>query len=161
MLRGPSSSGSRPCCATTTQSTPANRPAACRATARRRPRAASGAGGGGPKMAVEYKNGNRYVCNALQRSQAGHLCQHLPADPIDACVVAAFFAAVSADELQVWIRAQDARRQAEEALERAEAQQVERLRYQALLAERQFNRVDPDNRLVASELEHRWEVALG
>src|ERR1700759_854742 len=47
----------------------------------------------GHKMAVEYKNGNRYVCNALQRSQAGHLCQHLPADPIDACVVAAFFAA--------------------------------------------------------------------
>jgi hypothetical protein len=31
---------------------------------------------------------------------------------------------------------------------------------QALLAERQFNRVDPDNRLVASELEHRWEAAL-
>ena len=29
-----------------------------------------------------------------------------------------------------------------------------------LLAERQFNRVDPDNRLVASELEHRWEAAL-
>ena len=37
---------------------------------------------------------------------------------------------------------------------------MERLRYQALLAERQFNRVDPDNRLVASELEQRWEVAL-
>jgi hypothetical protein len=114
----------------------------------------------GHKMAVEYKNGNRYVCNFLQRSQAGHLCQHLPADPIDACVVAAFFAAVSPNELQAWIRAQDARRQAEDALERAEAQQVERLRYQALLAERQFNRVDPDNRLVASELEHRWEAAL-
>jgi DNA invertase Pin-like site-specific DNA recombinase len=114
----------------------------------------------GHKMAVEYKNGNRYVCNVAQRTEAGHLCQHLPADPIDACVVAAFFAAVSADELQVWIQAQDARRQAEEALERAEAQQVERLRYQVLLAERQFNRVDPDNRLVASELEHRWEVAL-
>ena len=114
----------------------------------------------GHKMAVEYKNGNRYVCNVAQRTEAGHLCQHLPADPIDACVVAAFFAAISADELQVWIQAQDARRQAEEALERAEAQQVERLRYQALLAERQFNRVDPDNRLVASELEHRWEVAL-
>src|ERR1700759_1689693 len=47
----------------------------------------------GHKMAGEYKNGNRYGCNALQRSQAGHLCQHLPADPIDACVVAAFFAA--------------------------------------------------------------------
>jgi DNA invertase Pin-like site-specific DNA recombinase len=114
----------------------------------------------GHKMGVQYKNGNRYVCNFLARSQGGPLCQHLPADPIDSCVVAAFFAAVSPEELKAWTSAQDARRQAEEALDRAEAQQVERLRYQALLAERQFNRVDPDNRLVASELERRWEVAL-
>jgi DNA invertase Pin-like site-specific DNA recombinase len=114
----------------------------------------------GHKMTVEYKAANRYVCNFLQRSQGGPLCQHLPADSIDARVVAAFFAAVSPEELDAWTRAQGARRQAEDALDRAEAQQVERLRYQALLAERQFNRVDPDNRLVASELEHRWEVAL-
>lgn len=42
----------------------------------------------------------------------------------------------------------------------AHHQQVERLRYEAALAQRQFNRVDPDNRLVASELEKRWEGAL-
>jgi hypothetical protein len=42
----------------------------------------------------------------------------------------------------------------------AQAQQVERLRYEAALAERQFRRVDPDNRLVAAELEQRWELAL-
>jgi hypothetical protein len=111
-------------------------------------------------MTVEYKAANRYVCNFLQRSQGGPLCQRLPADPIDARVVAAFFAAARPEELDAWARAQDTRRQAEDALDRAEAQQVERLRYQALLAERQFNRVDPDNRLVASELEHRWETAL-
>jgi DNA invertase Pin-like site-specific DNA recombinase len=114
----------------------------------------------GHKMTVEYRSANRYVCNFLQRSQGGPLCQHLPADPIDARAAAAFFAAVGPEELAVWARAQDARRRAEDALDRAEAQQVERLRYQALLAERQFNRVDPDNRLVASELEHRWEAAL-
>ena len=114
----------------------------------------------GHKMAVEYKNGNRYVCNFLQRSRGGSLCQHLPADPVDARVVAAFFAAVGPEELEAWDRAQDTRRQAEDALDRAEAQQLERLRYQAQLAERQFNRVDPDNRLVASELERRWEAAL-
>jgi hypothetical protein len=38
--------------------------------------------------------------------------------------------------------------------------QVERLRYQAALAERRFDHVDPDNRLVAAELEQRWETAL-
>ena len=37
---------------------------------------------------------------------------------------------------------------------------MKRLRYEAALAQRQFNRVDPDNRLVAAELERRWEAAL-
>ena len=114
----------------------------------------------GHKMAVQYRGSNRYICHYLHRSQGDPICQHLPADPIDARVVEAFFAAVTPAELEAWTRAQDARHQADEALDRAEAQQVERLRYQALLAERQFNRVDPDNRNVAGELEHRWELAL-
>jgi hypothetical protein len=114
----------------------------------------------GHKMTVEYKNGTRYVCNFLQRSQGGPLCQHLPADPIDARVVAAFFAAVAPAELEAWTRAHTAEQEAEEALDRAEAQQLQRLRYQAAFAERQFNRVDPDNRLVAAELEQRWEASL-
>jgi DNA invertase Pin-like site-specific DNA recombinase len=114
----------------------------------------------GHKMGVEYGNGNRYVCNFLSRTQGGRLCQHLPADRIDPPVVAAFFATVGPAELAAWAHAREAQRQADAALDRAEARQIERLRYQAMLAERQFNRVDPDNRLVAAELEHRWEVAL-
>src|SRR5690606_30257404 len=46
------------------------------------------------------------------------------------------------------------------SLQHALEQQVQRLRYQASLAERQFNQVDPDNRLVAGELERRWEATL-
>ncbi len=37
---------------------------------------------------------------------------------------------------------------------------MERLQYQARLADRQFQRSDPDNRLVTGELERRWEEAL-
>jgi hypothetical protein len=37
---------------------------------------------------------------------------------------------------------------------------MERLRYQTQLAERQFMRSDPDNRLVTGELERRWEQSL-
>ncbi|MFD2054817.1 hypothetical protein ACFSQT_17525 [Mesorhizobium calcicola] len=109
---------------------------------------------------MEYKNGNRYVCNFLARSQSGALCQHLPADPIDACVVDAFFAAASPAELAELMHAKDARQQANDAFDRAEEQQIKRLRYQALLAERQYDRVDPDNRLIAAELERRWESSL-
>jgi DNA invertase Pin-like site-specific DNA recombinase len=114
----------------------------------------------GHKMAVQYKNANSYVCNYLLRSQGGQLCQHLPADLIDARVVEAFLAAIGPAELETWARAKHARQQTRDATNRAEAQQVERLRYQALLAERQYNRVDPDNRLIAAELERRWETAL-
>lgn len=114
----------------------------------------------GRKMAVQYKDSNRYVCNSAASHGGGSLCQHLPADPIDARVVAAFFAAVGPAELESWTRAREARKQANADLDRAEAQQIERLRYQCLLAERQYNRVDPDNRLIAAELERRWEMAL-
>jgi DNA invertase Pin-like site-specific DNA recombinase len=114
----------------------------------------------GHKMSIQYKGGSRYVCNSLLNHQGKTLCQHLPADPIDAQVVAAFFAAIAPVEVEAWRRALNARQQTDEALDRAEEQQVERLRYQALLAERQYNRVDPDNRLIAAELERRWERAL-
>ncbi len=114
----------------------------------------------GHKLVVQYCNGTRYACTYLQRTQGAPVCQHLPATPIDARVVDAFFEAVAPAELEAWERAQADRHRAAEALDRAEAQQVERLRYQVLLAERQFNRVDPDNRLVAAELERRWEAAL-
>lgn len=43
---------------------------------------------------------------------------------------------------------------------KAQTQQIERLRHAAHLADRQFRRSDPDNRLVTAELERRWESAL-
>jgi DNA invertase Pin-like site-specific DNA recombinase len=49
-------------------------------------------------------------------------------------------------------RHRDQRRQAELALEAA--------RYEAGLARRQYDQVDPDNRLVAGELERRWNERL-
>jgi len=111
-------------------------------------------------MVVHYKTSPRYICNHLRQQHGVPVCQYLPADPIDARVVAAFFAAVAPAELEAWTRARTAEQDAEEALDRAEAQQLQRLRYQAAFAERQFNRVDPDNRLVAAELEQRREASL-
>src|SRR3954469_2501933 len=101
-----------------------------------------------------------YICNYLRQQHGVPVCQCLTADPVDAWVVQAFFEAVAPAELEVWERSQAAQRQAEEAMARSEAQQIERLRFQAGLAERQFDKVDPDNRNVAAELERRWEAAL-
>jgi len=114
----------------------------------------------GHKMVVQYKTGTRYLCNALRQQYGCPVCQYLPADPIDDYVVQAFFAALSPIELDAYSQALEAEQHAAQKLEQAQRQQLERLRYQAALAERQFNQVDPDNRLVAAELERRWEEAL-
>src|SRR4051812_12669442 len=114
----------------------------------------------GHKMVVPYKGGTRYLCNDLRQQHGTPVCQSIPAGPIDAAAVDAFFRALAPAELDVYARAVATRREADEAVLRAQAQQVERLRYRAALAERQYDQVDPDNRLVAAELERRWEETL-
>ena len=114
----------------------------------------------GHKMVVQYKGGTRYLCNYLRQQYHVSVCQNIPGDPIDARVVEAFFQALSPIELDAYERALDAKKEADEKIELAHRQQLERLRYQAELAWRQFNRVDPDNRLVAAELEKRWDDTL-
>jgi hypothetical protein len=114
----------------------------------------------GHKMMVQYKGGTCYLCNALRRKYDVPVCQTIPADWIDEAVIEAFFQALSPIELDVYARALAAQREADEKTERARQQQLERLRYQASLAERQYHHCDPDNRLVAAELEARWEAAL-
>lgn len=114
----------------------------------------------GHKMVVQYKGGTRYLCNYLRQQHGTPVCQYILAGPIDAEAVAAFFQALAPAELDVYAQALAARRETADVMLRAQAQQVERLRYRAALAERQFDQVDPDNRLVAAELERRWEEAL-
>src|SRR4051795_2832503 len=114
----------------------------------------------GHKMVVQYKNSTRYICNFLRQQHGTPVCQYIPANPVDAKAVAAFFEALAPAEIDAYARVVASQREAGDAMLRAQAQQVERLRYRAALAERQFDQVDPDNRLVASELERRWETAL-
>jgi DNA invertase Pin-like site-specific DNA recombinase len=114
----------------------------------------------GHQMVVQYKPKTIYLCNHLRQQYQVPVCQHLPADPIDDFVVRAFFAALSPAELDLYDEAATAIRDQAEAVDRARREQIDRLRYQARLAERQFTRTDPENRLVAAELERRWEAAL-
>jgi DNA invertase Pin-like site-specific DNA recombinase len=114
----------------------------------------------GHKMFVRYKSGSRYLCSHLRRQQGLPLCQYLPAAPIDERIVRAFFDVLAPAELDLYAQVVAATRQQEEAVRKAQSQQLERLRYQAHLAERQFNQADPENRLVTGELERRWELAL-
>jgi DNA invertase Pin-like site-specific DNA recombinase len=114
----------------------------------------------GHKLRVRYSKRVRYICNVLSVRYQIPVCQWLPAEPIDAYVVGAFFEALSAVELDICAQVLAATDQEQAQLHRAHQQQLERLRYQARLAERQYQKADPDNRLVTAELEKRWEVAL-
>jgi DNA invertase Pin-like site-specific DNA recombinase len=114
----------------------------------------------GHKMVVQYKGRTCYLCNYLRQQYRVPVCQNLPADAIDMHVVQAFLDALSPVELNLYSKAVASLRQDEEHVQQTQQQQIERLRYQARLAERQYNQADPDNRLVAGELEKRWEAAL-
>ena len=114
----------------------------------------------GHKMYVRYKGGGEYVCNHLRSHEGLPACQHIRAPRVDAAVADAFLAVLAPAELDALSRARRAQQQVDAALRTSAERQLERKRYAAALAERQFNRVDPDNRLVAGELERRWEAAL-
>ncbi len=114
----------------------------------------------GHKMYVRYKGGGEYVCNHLRTHSGLPTCQHIRATQVDAAVADAFLTALAPVELDALSRARRTQSQVDAALRANAEREVERTRYAAALAERQFNRVDPDNRLVAAELERRWEAAL-
>lgn len=118
----------------------------------------------GRKMQVLYSGNHgevaRYSCCGGRELRGSSSCLSVGSLRTDAAVVeevpeaiepAGIEAALKASE-QAALEDREKRRCVELALERA--------RYEAKRAERQFNAVEPENRLVAGELEGRWNGAL-
>jgi len=80
--------------------------------------------------------------------------------PVDATVVEAFLESVSPMSLEVGLRVLEQLENDLAVQRRQRELQLEQARYEARLAQRQYDAVDPDNRLVASELERRWNEKL-
>jgi DNA invertase Pin-like site-specific DNA recombinase len=114
----------------------------------------------GPKMMVQYKGGNAYLCNYLRGQTQAPGCQRVPADPVDQQVVAAFFEALAPAELDLYEHALAQRRQQQQEVDRAQQYALQRLAYEVDRARHRYEQVDPAYRLVAAELERRWEAAL-
>lgn len=118
----------------------------------------------GRKLRVTYtgKHGQvgRYLCNGDRQERATAACLGVGSVRLDQAVVSEVLEAVAPAgmEAALQINQQDqlADRDKQEALRLA----VERARYEAERAKRQYNAVEPENRLVASELETRWNAAL-
>ncbi len=114
----------------------------------------------GRKMTVQYHAAPRYLCSGHKAQGGGPECQRIPIPAVDAWVVRSFWEALSPAELDRYDAAVAALEDQRLQLRRARDLQLKRLRYEAGLAEKQYRLVDPENRLVAAELERRWEQAL-
>jgi DNA invertase Pin-like site-specific DNA recombinase len=114
----------------------------------------------GHQMRVLYKPQVRYTCAALRKSHDADACLYLDGAGIDEAVIGAFFAALQPAELDLLDAVLAQRRAAREQRVQQHADHVAQAEYEVRVARRQYDLVDPANRLVAAALERRWETAL-
>lgn len=117
----------------------------------------------GRRMKVSYFNRRRcwqYLCVAGRQQTGVPPCQRFGAVRLERAVEALLLEALAPVGLEAMIEATRAHVEATQAEQAHWTQKVERARYEVDLARRQYDAVDPANRLVARELERRWEKAL-
>jgi hypothetical protein len=119
----------------------------------------------GRKMSVQNRSVKEsrspsYVCMQGYQNGEEKTCQCMTSRPLDAAVVEAFLVAISPINLQVATQVMDQIEQELVSQRRQRELQLEQARYEARLAQRQYDSVDPSNRLVAAELERRWNEKL-
>jgi hypothetical protein len=102
----------------------------------------------------------RYVCNSGRAQYGESTCISFGGLRVDAAMSDEVLQAVSGNALQAALEAAEQVRQKRQDLRKAIELEVEQARYEARLAARRYESVDPQQRLVAAELEARWNSAL-
>jgi len=117
----------------------------------------------GRVMNVQYTRSRypRYVCTQPPVQGRSPLCQAFGATRLEQAFEQLVLEALAPLGMEAMLAAETAYLRADDAQRALWQQRVERARYEADLARRQYDAVDPANRLVAGELERRWEQALG
>ncbi len=102
-----------------------------------------------------------YLCNWLHREAlATKDCMSFRCDALDPVITEEVFKALQPTELELALGALRELETRDQAMMRQWQMRLERAEYEAALAERRYEEVDPSNRLVASTLERRWNDAL-
>jgi hypothetical protein len=118
----------------------------------------------GRKLKVAYsgKGGptQRYVCRGASNDMAASTCISFGGVRVDRAVAQEVLDRLQPLGIEAALAAMNAH--GEERLEKRRqlANALEQARFEAARAHRQYDQVDPDNRLVASELERRWNERL-
>lgn len=114
----------------------------------------------GHQMTIQYRQGAQYRCNYLYQQRCRPVCLMARSEGIDRFVSDAVLDALSEIEFDLFEKSVRELNKNQETLRKAKSQELQRLRYEAERAERQYQLCDPENRLVALELERRWEISL-
>jgi DNA invertase Pin-like site-specific DNA recombinase len=117
------------------------------------------------RMSVQYLSSkgrvySRYICNQEACHHGGHVCTNISGSCVDRAVTALALAALSPAALEISVRVRADLEQQRAQQQALWQQRLERARYEAERAARQYKSVEPENRLVARTLERAWEDAL-
>ncbi|QRK08604.1 recombinase family protein [Archangium violaceum] len=102
----------------------------------------------------------RYLCHRGHQAHGTAPCISFGASRPDDLIAAEVLRAVSPVAVEAAIAAMDLAQQQQAERRRALELEREQAHYEVRLAQRRYEAVDPDNRLVAAELEARWNAAL-
>jgi DNA invertase Pin-like site-specific DNA recombinase len=102
----------------------------------------------------------QYHCNRQYVEGTEPRCYGLAAKPLDELVSQQLLAALEPAALELSLKARADVERERQGLDKHWQQRRQRARYEVELAERRYQAVDPENRLVAASLEKRWEEAL-
>ena len=118
----------------------------------------------GRKLQVRYSGRQgqvaRYHCRGDRGQRGSDPCLSLGSLRADAAVVGELLAAIEPAGIATACEASQQTQRQEQEKRRAVELALEKARYEAQRAQRQFDAVEPENRLVAAELEGRWNQAL-
>ena len=101
-----------------------------------------------------------YVCQLEGIARAEPICLRVPGAGVERAIGTLLIETVTPLTLEVSLAVQEELFRRRDEAEELRQKHVERLRYEADLAKRRYMQVDPDNRLVADELEGQWNEKL-
>ncbi len=123
---------------------------------------------GGHRMTVRYHDGagaarspHGYTCAFYQVNYGtGGSCQHIAGPALDTYIAGQVLQAVAPAALEVSVAAAAQAENERAMLDKLWRQRIERARFAAGRARRQYQLAEPENRLVVRQLEADWEAAL-
>jgi DNA invertase Pin-like site-specific DNA recombinase len=115
----------------------------------------------GRKLSVGYSKGcSRYYCHGKTHLHGGKLCISFGALRVDESVSAEVLRQIQPMGVEAALSAIEARNNETDAVRRQVELALEQARYESNRARRQYDAVDPENRIVAAELERLWNERL-